>query len=150
MMKDLLFIILIMFIITIVGCKNQYSKYGSKNIVELKDLATPVYNGDGQNFILNFVNNPYNIDNRIVIIRLDTLVIYRETFNMSTQRIRIPVFLLNKSCRPNLMIVEPSLKEEYYFENKDGLQLPASDSVLSIEFTKSKNYYGHIIFKTRK
>lgn len=100
MMKDLLFIILIMFIITIVGCKNQYSKYGSKNIVELKDLATPVYNGDGQNFILNFVNNPYNIDNRIVIIRLDTLVIYLEIFNMSTQRIRIPVFLLNKSCRP--------------------------------------------------
>lgn len=48
------------------------------------------------------------------------------------------------------MIVEPSLKEEYYFENKDGLELPASDSVLSIEFTKSKNYYGHIIFKTRK
>jgi hypothetical protein len=144
------FLISILFTAVMIGCHNQYSKYGSKNPVSLRDLDKPVYEGEGQNFIIHFINNPYNIDNRTVIVRLDTIIIYRGMFTMLPQNVTIPFSLINGSCNPNVMIVEPSLKEVYYFENKDGLNLPSSDRSLNIEFTKSKNFYDHIIFKTRK
>ena len=136
----------------LLSCNNNYKKYGEKVSLDDTEIngATSLTSFDSKLFRLRFLNNPYKINNRSVILKIDTTIIYRGVFTNSTDlEVKIPDKYVGKFCNPNLIIYKNSDTDGYYFESKNGLFIDTLSNIMSIKFSKDKDFSDRIQFEVK-